>query len=484
MIRIFINKKLLFILVILVSPLSFSNEIKNRNVCLYPEDKYQSEIKIALDSEYIEHDRVERSTLGALSCTFIPALAIYNYVTHSQCDQADMLWHQISHWFSDENKDKVILFVGNTPLLKPQNLLPEYKNNQAAPLTLILNKINMQLHHQALTLPATAQFCRTPIDNILAARYPRSPDDNCPQWVSRILADFTTLFGHSLRDWATEQLQEVITRIDAQQVSGYAGSDQATEDHLVSEVREAIQRLGLVETIRQITHAFEYARLNYTTYLAHNPNATESPAIAQNLPLGMYSVSLASYQYPAVLPPVRIRENNEWVVRPDLHFDVEILNEPDEQAVAGVLATVRKWSQTDFTQYIGLTPHDDELMGRAQLGTIFAIQATSSILLRALEDPEDHLFVVVRLGGEIIHVLSAASHSFNDEIYNIHAAITSPQNVLNSAAEGSIRGAGTVAGHELAHYLKEKRVQSIRADVVSQAAAKVSIQFGAKHDEL
>ncbi|ENM3690765.1 GNAT family N-acetyltransferase, partial [Yersinia enterocolitica] len=98
------------------------------------------------------------------------------------------------------------LFVGNAPLLKPQPPLPEHKNNQAAAFTLTLNKINTQLHHQALTLPATARFCRTSLDNILAARYPRSPDNNCPQWISRVLADFTALFGHSLRDWTPEQL--------------------------------------------------------------------------------------------------------------------------------------------------------------------------------------------------------------------------------------------------------------------------------------
>ncbi|MGK4480605.1 GNAT family N-acetyltransferase [Yersinia enterocolitica] len=483
MIRMFINKKLLFFLII-ISPFAFTNEIKSKKVYLYPEDKYQSEIETSHDTEYIEHGRFERDTAGTLGCVFIPGLAIYNYVTQSRCDQVDKLWGQISHWFSGDNKKKAILIVGNTALLKPQPELPIHKNNQAAPLTLTLNKINTQLHSQALTLPATAQFCRTSIDNILAARYPRSPDSNCPQWVSRVLADFTALFGHSLRDWTPEQLQDVVTRIDAQQATGYAVNDQDTEEHLVSEVGGAIQRLGLVETIQQITRAFEYARLNYATYLTHNPSATESPTAAQNLPLGMYSLSLASYQYPAELPPVRIRENNEWVARPDLHFEVEILNEPNEQAVAAVLATVREWSQTDFTQYIQLIPHDDERMRRAHMSILFAVQATSSILLHALEEPEDHLFVVVRLGGEIIHVLSAVSHSFNDEIYNIHAAITAPNNILNPTAEGSIRGAGTVAGHELARYLKEKGTQTIRADVVSQSAAKVSIRFGAKHDEL
>ncbi|ENJ2294591.1 GNAT family N-acetyltransferase, partial [Yersinia enterocolitica] len=150
----FINKKLLFFLII-ISPFAFTNEIKSKKVYLYPEDKYQSEIETSHDTEYIEHGRFERDTAGTLGCVFIPGLAIYNYVTQSRCDQVDKLWGQISHWFSGDNKKKAILIVGNTALLKPQPELPIHKNNQAAPLTLTLNKINTQLHSQALTLPAT-----------------------------------------------------------------------------------------------------------------------------------------------------------------------------------------------------------------------------------------------------------------------------------------------------------------------------------------
>ncbi len=479
----FINTKVALMLLITLSPLAIADTSKSGWIYLYPEDQYQSETGITDNSEYTVHRRIERNASRILSCTFIPALAIYNYVTHSHCDQAEKLWHQISHWFSAENKDNAVLIVGNSLLLEPKPSLPEKRNNEASAITLTLSKINTQLHNQALTLLATAQFCKTSIDNILAARYPRSPDENCPQWVSRVLADFTSLFGHSVQDWTPQQLQDVITRIDAEHVTGYAGSDQVTEDHLVGEVRNAIERQGLTETIRQISHALEYARLNYATFIEHNPTAISSPSTAQSLPLGLYSLSLGSYQYPAELPPVRIRENGEWVTRPDLHFEVETLNEPNESAVADVLAAVREWSQTDFAQYSHLIPQDDALMRRAHIGTIFAMQATSSILLHALEEPGDYLFVVVRLGGEIIHVLSAVTYSINDEIYNIHAAITAPANILNPAAEGSIRGAGTVAGHELARYLKEKGVREIRADVVSQSAAKVSMKFGAQHNE-
>ncbi|HGF8954586.1 TPA: GNAT family N-acetyltransferase [Yersinia enterocolitica] len=484
MIRMFINKKSLFFLII-ISPSIFANEIKSKKVYLYPEDKYQSEIETSHDTEYIDHGRFERDTVGTLGCAFIPALAIYNYITHSRCDQADKLWHQISHWFSDDNKNKAILIVGNTPLLKPQPALPEYKDNQASPLTLTLNKINTQLHHQALTLPATARFCRTSIDNILATRYPRSPDDNCPQWVSRVLADFTASFGHSLRDWTPEQLQDVITRIDVQHATGYTVNDQDTEDHLVSEVGGAIQRLGLVETIQQITRAFEYSRLNYATYLTHNPSAIESPAAAQNLPLGMYSLSLESYHYPTEPHTVRIRENNEWVVRPDLHFEVEIIESSatDRSAITLTHTVMNHWFNTYLFAPLNTDQQGNPLTDLDR--TTSAARTTSTSLLLELEDSSsDYLFVVVRLSGEIVSVLGANGGQDESEEYYIDVSVSKPRNVLTPNAEGNVRGAGTAAVHELARYLKQKGVKILRSNVISQPSARVKSKLGFIHNEL
>ncbi|HHX9055466.1 TPA: GNAT family N-acetyltransferase [Yersinia enterocolitica] len=480
----FINKKSLFFLII-ISPSIFANEIKSKKVYLYPEDKYQSEIETSHDTEYIDHGRFERDTVGTLGCAFIPALAIYNYITHSRCDQADKLWHQISHWFSDDNKNKAILIVGNTPLLKPQPALPEYKDNQASPLTLTLNKINTQLHHQALTLPATARFCRTSIDNILATRYPRSPDDNCPQWVSRVLADFTALFGHSLRDWTPEQLEDVITRIDVQHATGYTVNDQDTEDHLVSEVGGAIQRLGLVETIQQITRAFEYSRLNYATYLTHNPSAIESPAAAQNLPLGMYSLSLESYHYPTEPHTVRIRENNEWVVRPDLHFEVEIIESSatDRSAITLTHTVMNHWFNTYLFAPLNTDQQGNPLTDLDR--TTSAARTTSTSLLLELEDSSsDYLFVVVRLSGEIVSVLGANGGQDESEEYYIDVSVSKPRNVLTPNAEGNVRGAGTAAVHELARYLKQKGVKILRSNVISQPSARVKSKLGFIHNEL
>lgn len=484
MIRMFINKKSLFFLII-ISPSIFANEIKSKKVYLYPEDKYQSEIETSHDTEYIDHGRFERDTAGTLGCAFIPALAIYNYITHSRCDQADKLWHQISHWFSDDNKNKAILIVGNTPLLKPQPPFSEYKNNLAAPLTLILNKINTQLHHQALTLPATARFCRTSLDNILATRYPRSPDDNCPQWVSRILADFTALFGHSVRDWTPEQLQDVVTRIDAQQATGYAGSDQATEDHLVNGTRAIIQQLGLAETIQQISRALGYSRSNYANYLEHNPGATASPIAAQSLPLGEYSLSLESYHYPTESHVVRIRENNEWVVRPDLHFEVEIIESSvtDRSAITLAHTVMSHWFNTYLFTPLKTDPQGNPLTELDR--TTSAARTTSTSLLLELEGSSSgYLFVVVQLNGETVSVLGASEGRDAGEEYYIDVSVSKPRNVLTPNAEGNVRGAGTAAVHELARYLKQKGVKTLRSNVISQPSARVKSKLGFIHDEL
>ncbi|HDY4892992.1 TPA: GNAT family N-acetyltransferase [Yersinia enterocolitica] len=477
----FINKKSLFFLII-ISPSIFANEIKNKKVYLYPEDKYQSEIETSHDTEYIDHGRFERDTVGTLGCAFIPALAIYNYITHSRCDQADKLWRQISHWFSDDNQDKVVLIASSSPLLEPHPALPPNSDDQANSLTLTLTKVNTQLHNQALTLPATARFCKTSLDNLLAARYPRSPDDNCPQWVSRILADFTTLFGHSIRDWTPEQLQDVVTRIDAQQATGYAVNDQDTEDHLVNEIRGAVERLGLVETIQQITRAFEYARLNYANYVEHNLSATQSPATAQSLPLGEYSLSLDSYHYPAEPPAVRIRQNNTWVARPDLHFAVEIIDASttDRSTITRAHTVMDHWFNTYLFTPLLTDQQDNPLTDLDR--TISAARTTSTSLLLELENTtNDYLFVVVRLEDEIVSVLGAAKGNANDEFY-IDVSVSAPRNVLTPEAEGNIRGAGSAAVHELARYLKEKGVKTLRSSVISQPSARVKMKLGFKHD--
>ncbi len=449
------------------------------------------QIVMAANNEDIQsvHHRSERDTAGTLGCTFIPALAIYNYVTHSRCNQGDELWHKVKQWFSDENKDKVVLVAGDSSLLKPQ---PHSPDNSRAVLT--LTQIQTQLHNQALTLPATAQFCKTSMENILAARYPRDTNMHCSLWVSRILADFTLLFGDSMRDWTIDVLRRVLQQIYENDTTGYAASDPAAESRLVNEVREVIRNLGQDEAIRQISQAFEYTRLNYARYLTHNPTtAAATPAAAQRLPLGTYSLSLASYHYPTDRPAVRVRENGEWVTHPDLYFDIDILDTtiPGQPGIDGPLmddarAALTAWSDIYHAVPVHYYATTNEFWSESDR-TLDAGRSNSYFLYSELLAPEeDYVYVAVRLQGDIVSILAARrDESFENshENYRIAFFVTDPNYVLEPDNEGSVRGAGSAALHGLAHYLQQHGVKMIRSRVISQPAARVSTKLGFHHDE-
>ncbi|HHL2500303.1 TPA: GNAT family N-acetyltransferase [Yersinia enterocolitica] len=433
------------------------------------------------------HHRSERDTAGTLGCAFIPALAIYNYITHSRCNQGDELWHKVKQWFSDENKDKAVLVAGDSTLLKPQ---PHSSDNSRVALTLA--QIQTQLHNQALTLPATAQFCKTSMENILAERYPRDMDVNCRQWVSRVLANFTLLFGDSMRNWTLDVLRRVLTQIYENDTTGFATSDPAAESRLVNEVREVIRNLGQDETIRQISQAFEYTRLNYARYLAHNPTATAYPSAAQRLPLGTYSLSLASYHSPTDRPAARVRENGEWVTHPDLYFDVDILDttipgQPgvDEPLMDDARAALAAWS--DIYNAAPVHYHITNEYWSEHDRTIEAGRAHSYSLYSEMLAPEnDYIYVAVRLGGNIVSLLAARrdeSFENSDENYYIEFFVTDPNYVLMPEDEESVRGAGDAAVRGLANYLKQRGVKVIRSRVISQPAARVSAKLGFHHDE-
>lgn len=440
----------------------------------------------AEDIRSIYH-RSERDTAGTLGCTFIPALAIYNYVTHSRCNQGDALWSKVKHWFSNDNKDKSVLVAGDSSLLKPQPHSPD--NSRAA---LILTQIQTQLHNQALTLPATAQFCKTSIDNILASRYPRDVDMHCPLWVSRVLADFTLLFGDSMRDWTLDVLRRVITQIYESDTTGFATSDPAAESRLVNEVREVIRGQGQDETIHQISQAFEYTRLNYARYRAHTPTTAVPPAAAQRLPLGTYSLSLASYHYPTDRPAVRVRENGAWVTHPDLYFDVDILDTtiPGQPGIDGPLmddarAALDAWSNTYNTAPVHY--HITNEYWSEHDRTIEAGRAHSYSLYSEILAPEnDYIYVAVRLRGDIVSLLAARrDESFENshENYYVEFFVTDPNYVLMPEDEESVRGAGRAAVQGIAQYLQQRGVKTLRFRAISQPAARVSTKLGFHHDE-
>ncbi|HFU6623330.1 TPA: N-acetyltransferase family protein [Yersinia enterocolitica] len=434
------------------------------------------------------HHRSERDIAGTLGCVFIPALAIYNYVTHSRCNQGDKLWKDVKQWFSDENKDKAVLVAGDSALLKPQPHSPD--NSRAA---LILTQIQTQLHNQALTLPATAQFCKTSMENILAERYPRDADVNCRQWVSRVLADFTLLFGDSMRNWTLDVLRRVLIQIYENETTGFATSNPDAESQLVDEVREAIRHLGSEEeAIRQISQAFEYTRLNYARYRAHNPTTALPPAAAQRLPLGTYSLALASYHYPTDRPAVRVRENGAWVTHPDLYFDVDILDttipgQPgvDDPLMDDARAALAAWS--DIYNAAPVHYHITNEYWSEHDRTVEAGRAHSYSLYSEILAPEnDYIYVAVRLRGDIVSLLAARrDESFENshENYYVEFFVTDPNYVLMPEDDESVRGAGSTAVQALANYLKQRGVKVIRSRVISQPAARVSTKLGFHHDE-
>ncbi|MBW5815623.1 hypothetical protein H0I64_04935 [Yersinia kristensenii] len=430
--------------------------------------------------------RDKRGALGIAGCVGIPLLAIYNLVVQGRCNQLDKLVgaSEFSH-HDGEGKTQVVAGSA-TPLP-----MPEVDSSPPLDNIFHLTDLNTHLHHQALTLPAVAKICRTSVEDILAARYPRSPDENCPRWVLPILMDFTLLFGHSIQNWTQERLGQILTQIAETGSTGYASNAPETEDRLVIGVRDAIQTQGITEATQQITRAFHYSRLNYANYLSYNTTKIRTPVDAQKLPLGKYSLPLESYHYPTEPPGVRLRENNQWVDKPDLHFQVEIIDgiAGNREAIARVHSVMKRWYSTYISaplktnrQGIPMTDIDR---------TTSAARTTSASLLMELEREASHyLFVVVRLGDEIISVQGAVkgiyaswSHGDDDNDYYIEASVTAPLYVLTPEAEGNIRGAGTAAVHELARYLKEHGVKTLRSTVISQPSAKVKMKLGFHHNK-
>ncbi|HDL7751547.1 TPA: GNAT family N-acetyltransferase [Yersinia enterocolitica] len=449
------------------------------------------QIVMAASNEDIQsaHHRSERDTAGTLGCAFIPALAIYNYITHSRCNQGDKLWDKMKHWFSSDNKDQSRLVSAPPPLLKPHTQPAD--NNSHHPL-LTLTRLDTQLHNQAVTLPATAQFCKTSMDNILATRYPRDINLNCQLWVSKVLADFTLLFGDSLRDWTLDVLRRVLTQIYENDTTGFATSDAAAESRLVNEVQSVIRQLGIDETIRQISQAFDYARLNYARYLTHNPAPTDFPLSAQRLPLGTYSLSLASYHYPTDRPTARVLEHNEWVTQPDLYFDIDILDTtiPNQPDIDSPLMEDTRTTLTAWLDIYNATPvnyHTTNEPWSEHDRTIEAGRINSYFLYSELLAPENnYVYVTVRLQGELISLLAARrdeSYENSDENYHIEFFVSDPNYVLFPEDGGSIRGAGSAALHGLAHYLQQRGVKVLRLRAPSQPAARITTKLGFQHDE-
>ncbi|WP_120806247.1 hypothetical protein [Yersinia sp. IP36721] len=435
--------------------------------------------------------RDKRGALGIIGCLGNPLLAIYNYVVQGRCNQLDRLVgiNEFSH--SDGEGKTWVLTDSVTPLLAPEQP-PNLPADNPRQSMLQLASLNMQLHHQALTLPAVAKACKTSIEEILSARYPRQTGIRCGSTLSNLLADFTLLFGENIIDWTTANLVHVIQQINEYGTTGYAGSDQETENRLVEGVQRAISTLGIEPLIAMLQGAFDYAQLNYARYFMHSEGinseninnesreTTVSPLAAQSLPLGDYILPLESYIHPQELPTPLIRDNNQWVQPEGLYFEITVIPGGDQHVETNLTEEVAEVINDWFKFYNQMKYESDEtrspLTDRDR--TIYAAKITSHMLADLLHDNSaDYQFVVVKLKGKIISVLASRNDENGEDSY-ISVSITHPQYVLKPHEEGSVRGAGTAAVRELARYLKEKGKKTLKSSVISQPSAIVKSKLG------
>lgn len=436
--------------------------------------------------------RTKRGTAGIIGCLLSGPLALYNVVVHGRCNQVESAWASIKSFFSGEDKAKMQLVAGSATALKPKPLTEKPAN------IWVLTQLDLpSLHQQSLTLPAVANTCHIPLDNLISSRFPRQVDGPaCGSWLSRLLADFTLLFGGSLRDWSMEHLRRVLDSAIDSDNTGYAVIDTATERRLLQGIRRGVRELGRTEAINQITGSFHYAESALAHYYLRTRGENTPPSAAQNLPLGHYMLSLDSY-IPST-EPVRIRRNGEWETSNTLAFQVEIISEEDQQRElhAASLDVINEWYEKYYSLSYGAMLIQDEQTHKetripitASDRIIYAARIASDSLKTHLENKTPgFLFVIVKVDGEIIHMLEAVKYTINDEEqeghYYLANFLTKPQFIIDTEAEGSIRGAGTAAVHGLASYLKSKGVKYIHSDVITHPSARVKAKLGFEHDEL
>ncbi|MCW6567165.1 hypothetical protein [Yersinia ruckeri] len=430
--------------------------------------------------------RDKRGALGIAGCFGIPLLAIYNYVVQGHCNQLDRLVG-INEFSHPDGEGKTWVLSASTTLLPAPKQPADLSASHPTQSMLQLANLNMHLHHQALTLPAAAKACKTSIEDILSARYPRQTGIRCGSRLSNLLADFTLLFGESIIDWTTTHLIHVIQQINEHGTTGYAGSDQEVENRLVDGVQQAISDLGIEPLIAMMQDAFDYAQLNYARYFIHNENihnesqeTLASPLAAQSLPLGDYILPLENYIHPQEPPTPLIRENNQWVQPEGLYFEVTVIPGGDRHIETNLTEEIAEVVNDWFKFYDQIKYESDEtrspLTDRDR--TIYAAKITSHMLSDLLHDNSaDYQFVVVKLKGKIISVLASRNDDNGEDSY-LSLSITHPQYVLKPHEEGSVRGAGTAAVRELARYLKKKGKKTLKSNVISQPSAIVKNKLG------
>ncbi|RXA94704.1 MULTISPECIES: hypothetical protein [Yersinia] len=445
-----------------------------------------------------DHPRIKRGAAGAIGCLLSGPLALYNVVVHGRCNQVESAWSSIKSFFSGNDKAKMQLIAGTATVLKPIQATTKKSEEQAE--TLALTHVDLpSLHQQSLTLPAVANACNVPLENLVSSRFPRQIEGPaCGSWLSRLLADFTLLFGNSLRDWSIEHLRRVLDNAIDSDSTGYAVVDIGTEQRLLQGIRRGVRELGRTEATQQITNAFQYAESALAQYYLHTHGENTAPSAAQNLPLGHYILSLDSYT--ASTEPVRIRRNGAWEISDSLTFQVDIISGENQQSERELrsesLAVINEWFEKYYSLIYGtMLVEDDKNQKKIRVPVtasdriIYSARITSDSLKTHLENSTPgYLFVIVKINGGIIHMLEARKYTINDEEqeghYYLANFLTKPKFIIDAEAEGSIRGAGTAAVHGLASYLKNKGIKFIHSDVLSPPSARVKTKLGFEHDEL
>ncbi|CNH39042.1 N-acetyltransferase GCN5 [Yersinia thracica] len=444
--------------------------------------------------------RTKRGAVGMMGCLLSGPLALYNVVVHGRCNQVESAWASIKSFFGGKDKAKMQLVAGSATALKPHPAPSEEAEKQSE--ILALTHIDLpSLHQQSLTLPAVAKACNIPLENLVSRRFPRQIDGPaCGSWLSHLLADFTLLFGNSLRDWSTERLRQVLDSAIDTDSSGYAVLDTGTELRLMQGIRRGVRELGRTEAINQITRSFHYAERELAHYYLQTDGEDAMPSAVQNLPLGHYVLPLDNYTPITEPVPVRIRRNGEWETSESLAFQIEIISgehqEEERELRAASLEVINEW----FDKYYSLTygtmlTKNKETHKEVRVPVtsadriIYSARITSnSLKIHLEENTPGYLFVIVKINGEIIHLLEAEKYQINNEPqeghYYLANFLTAPKYIINADSEGSIRGAGTAAVHRLARHLKNKGVNFIHSNVLSHPSARVKKKLGFEHDEL
>ncbi|WP_145566341.1 hypothetical protein [Yersinia massiliensis] len=478
------------------------------------DDRQPLTLQKVLLATHREAHRDKRGAAGITGCFLNGPLALYNVVTQGRCNQVESAWHRINTFFSGKDPSNRIV-AGTAKPFKPTPLSEKAPPENTNP-TLALSQLKTDLHGQSLTLPAVSKYCQTSIDNVITARYPRQTRYSCATWLSSVLADFTMLFGSSLRTWSTEYLIQTINGIlDRRALDTDRDAMEAfiqkpnIGNRLIQTITDIAEDQGRSTLIEHITQSFLNAEQNYAQYTlnSHPQGASNdqtdmdcysesddevesesdsdsgaaSPQQAQQYPLGSYQMQLATYVYQYVLP--RILINGEWQVAPE-RFDIEVIQgtrEQTRQSIYHLLETVAAWENTYYEQRLYCNRHGQ--FTNAMSTNRYAGQITSQLIRSHVQYPRsDNIIIVVRLNNRIVSTSLAHSYFVGGDPQRqsstISATLTDPAFVLTPQAEGTIRGAGSAALHAMLQHLKENGVSVVHAEVISTPSAMVKKRIG------